>query len=229
VADDIYLLACQCLIAILGRAEEVDRRVKGHKMKQMPPFERIQEFLGLERGQVGGLLAGLLRNEIHFLKQCDSALTPSIASYNKLAWAEHLLLVLMATLPLPGVTTTLIDNGFLALLQSIISSPNNNQEIAKSIGKQAGGLCLIIKTFDAVEARVDEEIIEGQVKALLELRLCVDSFLVQLLDMLVASKKRAMLIFYTQGGYMSVLQRLHYETFRPPEELSPLAIGDKDR
>jgi hypothetical protein len=166
IPDELCNLACQCLIAILSRAEDLDDE-DGHRQgkscfKQMPPFECIQERLGLERGQIGGLLVNLLREELVFLAYSGSKrsyhtgaansmdkvedsnsnvieglslsdhpspfipiryrdITVAIArdGYNRLIWMEQLLLILMACLPLPGVLTTIVDNGFMSLIQSV--------------------------------------------------------------------------------------------------------------
>lgn len=290
---EIYTLACQCLISILSRAEDVDeddgRRDKSH-MKQMPPFECIQERLGLERGQMGGLLVNLLREELVFLSYCGSnrALTVSETTLSvdtkgskciplrsditiaiategssRLLWVEQLLLIAMACLPLPGVLTTIVDNGFMSLFQSALTSPEGHLReiiadvIVEEMEKMAGvgddsermtkdrqkalllgnilnedsemgrsyGVCL---TREGVRLAIDgaEDKIEllRQWQAFLDLRVCVDSFLVQVLDMVVASKQRAIRIFHQQGGYGMIINRLKYETQRQRCHLSKVIV-----
>lgn len=71
VPPELTILACQCLIVILRRAEEFpdeyDKRREmdlGPRLKQMVSFEGIQRDLGLEKGQMGGRLIVLLKKVI---------------------------------------------------------------------------------------------------------------------------------------------------------------------
>ena len=71
VPPDLTILACQCLIAILGRAEEISDEYNkrretdmGARVKQMVSFEGVQRDLGLEKGQMGGRLVVLLKRVI---------------------------------------------------------------------------------------------------------------------------------------------------------------------
>ena len=70
VPPDLTILACQCLIVILGRAEEISDEYKrretdmGTRVKQMMSFEGLQRDLGLEKGQMGGRLIVLLKKVI---------------------------------------------------------------------------------------------------------------------------------------------------------------------
>ena len=92
VSPELTILACQCLIVILRRAEEFpdeyDKRREmdlGPRLKQMVSFEGIQRDLGLEKGQMGGRLIVLLKKLIllhaatdipalvdHMIDGCDS-------------------------------------------------------------------------------------------------------------------------------------------------------------
>ena len=225
--DDFCCVACQCLIAILGRAEDaeqdrdVHRDQSSSRLREMPSFERIQRDLGLGRGNTGGLLVGIVADEMLYLTHTDVvsviAGTATAATdfeirtaidliglhYRRLVYIENLISLMMVTLPLPGVLTILIDSGILSLIQAALSIPAD--AIQTSPKAHLGG-----------ERNLLMETLESHCGALLEVRLCVDSFLVQVLDMIIASKERAMLIFYSQGGCGMILRRLRFEVHRPP-------------
>ena len=249
-------VACQCLKAILGRAEEVAiesqrrRDPEGsNPMKQMPSFERIQSDLGLERGQVGGLLVELLRTEIVVLIQIDiiavinstataesevevSAATALILQhYDRLLYVEQLLVLTMCCLPLQGALSTVIDNGILSLFQDALSVPRiktKNLNSARSDSPNSEVKNEIRETL-YVPRKVKTDLcdeLNGLCGALSELRLCVDSFIAQMLDMIVDSKKRAMVIFHSQGGIHTIMERLKFEARRPPPIL-PVTMDDR--
>jgi hypothetical protein len=249
-------VACQCLKAILGRAEEVAiesqrrRDPEGsNPMKQMPSFERIQSDLGLERGQMGGLLIELLRKEIVVLIQIDiievinstaaaesaaevsAANTLILQHYDRLLYVEQLLVLTMCCLPLQGALSTVIDNGILSLFQDALSVPrikSKNLNSARSDSPNSEVKNEIRETkyvSRKVKSTICDEL-NGLCGALSELRLCVDSFIAQMLDMIVDSKKRAMLIFHSQGGIHTIMERLKFEARRPPPIL-PVTMDDR--
>ena len=135
--------------------------------------------------------------------EIQSAIGTIKRSYRKLEYIEQLIGLMMSSLPLQGALTTFIDNGMLSLIQSALAVHHEHQ-----VGKPE--VCQVGQSNSLIDQ------LEGHCAALLELRLCVDSFLVQILDMIIDSKKRAMLIFHSQGGCSVIIERLRYEIRRPP-------------
>ena len=126
--------ACACLIAILDRATEPgedtddeDLRRRGRKApkkpQQMPAFAAVQRLLGLERGQMGGLLVQLVRQELHWLHSTGAGQTAhpvGAAALERMLWVEELLSLTIKAAPLlRGALTTVLDNGLLSVLQAI--------------------------------------------------------------------------------------------------------------
>ena len=245
----LVTMACQCFTAILQRAE--DTPLESHRMgdqvisrlRHMPSFERVQGSLGFERGQIGGLLPELIRREMKFLtltdvisvinatsnasthSEIDAATAVIEYHYDKLLYLEQLLLLAMSCFPLQGALSAMIDNGMLSIFQAAIASPPGLTTTTTSSGKEHSSGNIPNAVIPRKQKNVLSQDLQGLCGALLELRLGVDSFIVQVLDMMVDSKKRAMTIFHSQGGCLTVLNRLQIETKRPPP-IPPYAKDD---
>ena len=220
--------ACSCLLAIFDRAvdmdeseEDEDRRRRSHKPPKKPrmmmPFEAAQRMLGLERGQMGGLLLTLVRQELGWLQSQSGIINNASTSTSsvkrggfgdiaardieggvdmtavmmRMLWVEQLLWLCIKTATLPGALTTVLDNGVLSLLQSVVSpSRHRRGRTDKTTTSSVVPTVIVVPTHRINDRRTN----------IAEVKLCIDSCAVQLIDLIISSKRRAMEMFLVTGG-----------------------------
>lgn len=213
VPPDLTILACQCLIVILGRAEEISDEYKrretdmGNRVKQMVSFEGVQRDLGLEKGQMGGRLIVLLKKVILLHAATDvPALTDHImmrnnhsnndngngsgnvkavdeiettatldAQYQRLILLEQYLSLVMCCLPLKGALSTVIDNGMLSVFRTALSAPMQ-RPLKTDLGPSNSSHS---EMKNGNEWQVFSRDLCGYSNAVLEMSLCMDSYITQ--------------------------------------------------
>jgi hypothetical protein len=213
VPPDLTILACQCLIVILGRAEEISDEYKrretdmGTRVKQMASFESVQRDLGLEKGQMGGRLIVLLKKVIllhaatdvpalvdHIMmrnnhsnndngygngngKAVDELETTATldAQYQRLILLEQYLSLVMCCLPLKGALSSVIDNGMLSVFRTALSAPM--QRPLKTDLGPSNSSHSVMKNRN--EGEVFSRDLHGYSNAVLEMSLCMDSYITQ--------------------------------------------------
>ena len=225
--------ACSCLLAIFDRAvdvdeseEDEDRRRRSHKPPKNPrmmvPFEAAQRMLGLERGQMGGLLLTLVRQELGWLQSQSSNIniTSSVAGHGspaasapvsdvkedadltavmmRMLWVEELLTLCIKTATLPGALTTVLDNGILSLLQSVVSPTRHRRGRTDKITTISSAVPVVV--IVPTTSRIND-----QQSNMAEVKLCIDSCAVQLIDLIISSKRRAMEMFLVTGTIIIIL------------------------
>jgi hypothetical protein len=215
VPPDLTILACQCLIVILGRAEEISDEYKrretdmGTRVKQMVSFEGVQRDLGLEKGQMGGRLIVLLKKVIllhaatdvpalidHIMmrnnhsnndngngngngngKAVDELEITAIldAQYQRLILLEQYLSLVMCCLPLKGALSTVIDNGMLSVFRTALSAPMQ-RPLKTDLGPSNSSHS---EMKNRNEWQVFSRDLQGYSTAVLEMSLCMDSYITQ--------------------------------------------------
>jgi hypothetical protein len=121
---DLRLVACQCLIAIVGSRDSSSISVMGR-------FSWLQHDLGVNRGQYMGLLPCLLRSAVSFLSSLQHEDPPAQESsqemslktleiHDRLLWTESILTLTLALISVSNALTALTENGFISLLLSIV-------------------------------------------------------------------------------------------------------------
>ena len=205
--------------------DDEDRRRRSHKPPKTPhmmvPFEAAQRMLGLERGQMGGLLLTLVRQELGWLQSQYSNTnttgisTSSVGGHGSVAsstplsdveeeaamtavmmrmlWVEQLLWLCIKTATLPGALTTVLDNGVLSLLQSLVSPSRHRRGRAD---KSTPALP-VVTVVTAPTNRINDRRTN-----IAEVKLCIDSCAVQLIDLIISSKRRAMEMFLVTGRFI---------------------------
>jgi hypothetical protein len=177
----------------------------GTRVKQMVSFEGVQRDLGLEKGQMGGRLIVLLKKVILLHAATDvPALVDRIvmsndntdhdssngngkvvdeseamgtleAQYQRLILLEQYLSLVMCCLPLKGALSTMIDNGMLSVFRTALSAPM--QRPLKTALAPSNPSHSEMKNRN--KGQVSSSDLHGYCSAVLEMSLCMDSYITQ--------------------------------------------------
>ena len=194
------------------------------KRKQLlPPFTTLLQEIGLEKHQIAGCIPTLLKKEVnHFLAaegetEADLATTAERLSRPRFAAAEqkrvylfeHILIAILSAVTIHGVPTTLVDNGVISLLLSLVAVPQPHSFLTGSSGKMGGNpgepLC-----HESERDILQKVALQRRSDPCKSLRLCVVSFSSQILDRIIC-KKAPRDMYNTLSGQSVHFSRLVYE------------------